>query len=293
MNTKPSSRRHLSITTTSSHSLYLSLFTISHAIITPTNQLVKMGNKIAMEMNDTFDEVKTFTVHDISQGTNKNKVVLGREYVAHDTDKILLHLDYNKGSEDDPSLARSVASDSDGYIVYADKVVVTKENKKRIMIYKPSPVFPNQRPAKDMRTSKGDPNNVYLAAVVFHHKQCACLCVVTGESQVDDTGCELKDLYKAIKNPNVKNGILVADMEGRAVGKTSSVRIAPKRSSSSSSFASASSMGDSVISASTTSSFSSSLSSFLGKGGEKGITYEVAAGAHASAVITVAASLFN
>jgi hypothetical protein len=252
-----------------------------------------MGNKIAMEMNDTFDEVKTFTVHDISQGKSKNKVLLGREYVDQDTDKILFHLDYNKDSEDDPTLARSVASDSEGYILYADKVVVTKEGKKRVNIYKASPVFPNQPAAKDMRTSKGDPNNVYLAAVVFHHKQCACLCVVTGESQFDDIGFELKDVYKAIKNPHVKNGIVVADLEGRAVGKTSAVRIAPKRSLSSSSFASASSMGDSVVSASTTSSFSSSLSSFLGKGGERGITYEIAPGAPAAAVIALASSLFN
>jgi hypothetical protein len=181
---------------------------------------------------------------------------------------------------------------------------MTEDNQKRVMIYKTSPVFPNQRAAKGMRIEKGDPNNVYLAAVVFHNQQAsgaqvAYLCVITGENRFDDTGFELQDLYKAMKNPNIKNGIVVADMMGSVVGKVSAsvrspfkrspLRKPPQRSSSSSSEASLSSM-DSFKSFNSTA--SSSISSFLG--GEKRTTcYEIAAGASASAVIAVAASFFN
>jgi hypothetical protein len=261
-----------------------------------------MGNKVAKEYKDTFDEVKTFVEHDIKN----NKVSLGREYVDQELDTTLFQIDYNKDSEDDPSLARAVASDGDGYILYADKVVVNEtDNQKRVMIYATTPVFPSQRAAKGMRVCKGDPNNVYLAAVVFQNQQAptagaaqvAYLCVVTGENRFDDTGFELQDLYKAIKNPNVKNEIMVADMEGRVVGKAVTAKAARKRSpllrsSSSSSCASTGSMDS--LSCSNHSTTSSSFSSFLvGRGEKKTKSYEVAVGAEALAVIAVASSFFN
>jgi hypothetical protein len=261
-----------------------------------------MGNQVAKEFSDTFDEVKTFVEHDIK---NKSKVSLGREYVDQELDTTLFQINYNKDSEDDPSVTRAVASDDEGFILYADKVVVNeKDNQKRVMIYKPSPVFPNQRVAKGMRVCKGDPNNVYLAAVIFQNQQApttgaaqiAYLCVVTGENRFDDTGFELQDLYKAVKNPNVKNEIMVADMAGRVVGKATKAarRRSPLlRSSSSSSCVSTSSMDS--LSCSNHSTTSSSFSSFLVGRGEKKTTtlYEVVAGAEALAVIAVASSFFN
>jgi hypothetical protein len=264
-----------------------------------------MGNQVAKEFNDTFDEAKTFVERDVYAGKN-TKISLGREYVDPETDESLFQIEYNKDSEADPTVVRSVASDADGYILYGDKVVVNEENnQKRVMIYKPSPVFPNQRAAKGMKMSKGDPNNVYLAAVIFQNQQGATargaqlsyLCIVTGENPFDDTGFELQDLYKAMKNPNVKNGIIVADMDGRVAGKafpTKRKRAPLLRSSSSSSCASTASM-DSFQSLSNTSALSSSISSLLSstRGEKKSTSFEISAGAEAAAVIAVATSFCN
>jgi hypothetical protein len=268
-----------------------------------------MGNATAKEFNDTFDEVKTFVERTIRhhQGNNKNEktaLLVRREYVDQDTEKLLFRIDYNEESEDDPTLARSVAVDAQGCILYADKVVVNKKEKqKQVLIYTTSPVFQGQCAAKDTRISKGDPNNVYLAAVIFYQTTTTTkyLCIVTGEDRFDDTGFELRDLYKAMKNPMVlkNNGIVVADMEGHVVGKAKPPkrRLQLQRSSSSSSCASASeNSSHSCTSSSTTgsASLSASFSSFLTSMGEKKATrYEVAAGANAAAVIAVAFSLLH
>jgi hypothetical protein len=235
----------------------------------------------------------TIVEEEIRQGRGKNSLLLSRQFINQDTKDVLFQVEYKQKSsgrkQAEKYIPRSIASDCDGSILYVDKKVTTQEKSKRIMLYKTTPVYPQQRACKDIKV---DMNNLYLAAVVFccdrqatHKTSCAYLCVVTGENPMDDTGFELQDLYKAIKIPKVRNGVLVIDMNGRAVGKA----LLSRAGGSSKSGLDSSSLHSRTNSTCSLSCTSSMASTTLD---QRSTTYEIAPGAEAAAVIAVASSLF-
>jgi hypothetical protein len=284
-----------------------------------------MGNKVAKEFHETqlgrgalngteaqlvapelvMHGAKSTIIHEdeirhgvAGPGSSKTLLV-ARHYINQDSNDLLFQIHYMQKSSTksaDKNMPRSIASDRDGFILYVDKKVVMPDGQKRLYIYKTSPVYPGQAVAKDTDI-KVENNTMYLAAVVFENMNqanqksaCAYLAVVIGRCKSDDTGCKLQDLYKAVKIPKVKNGVLVIDMNARAVGKACSKMPGGKeggavpeqqphsRQASSSNMSCASSVASSSMA-------SSSLD-------ERSTVYEIAPGAEAAAVIAVASSLF-
>jgi hypothetical protein len=238
----------------------------------------------------------------VAGSSGKANRLVARHFINQDNNDMLFQVQYMQKSSGsgsktaDKSTPRSIASDRDGFIIYVDKKIVMPDGQKRTMIYKTSPMYPNQAPTKD--EIKVETNSLYLAAVIFDNQAqanqktaTAYLSVVTGRSKSDDTGCKLQDLYKAIKIPKVKNGVLVIDMNGRAVGKAAVIKEKHDGSIISSS---APNCDASFVTSRTTSSSSISCASSIMSSNldERSTTYEVAPGAEAAAVIAVASSLF-
>jgi hypothetical protein len=268
-----------------------------------------MGNKVALEFHaaklghGTEAELivpemvirgKNSTIiveKDIRQGLmGKSNQLLGRRFINQDTKEMIFQVDYKLNSaskQTNKYTPRSVASDRDGFLLYVDKKIVMPDGQKRTIIYKTCPVYPNQSATKD--DIKVEKRSLYLAAVVFdcqhqanQNTACALLCVVTGINKLDDTGFELQDLYRAIKIPKVKNGVLVVDMNGKPVGKSATV---PQGHCFGT-------LSPACCDASTSTSSRMSDSSTATMTLEEYTVYEVAPGAEAAAVITVASSLF-
>jgi hypothetical protein len=284
-------------------------------------------------------------------GKKKNNQLLrlaARQYIYQDTKQELFRADYNLKSSSSscssspkrtssPSSSSSIASDRNGTILYVDKKIVMPDGQKRTMIYKTCPVYPNQPPAAASARNNDDNNMIhmeaammqlYLAAIVFdcgrhqanQNTACAILSIVTGKNKLDDTGCELQDLYKAIKIPKVKNGVLVIDMmNGRPVGKKVGTTARPSstsapasasgcccdaasttsssRGASSSSYYHCSELSSLSMSNMTSSAAATTTAGVCWKGSAAAAAatttvYEIAPGADATAVIAVASSLF-
>jgi hypothetical protein len=274
-----------------------------------------MGNKVAMEfhaaklghgsLDGTEAELivpemvihgknsTTIVENEIRQGLlGKNDQLMARHFICHDTEEMLFQVDYKLNSRNKRAIKknpRSIASDIYGCVLYVDKKIVMPDGQKRTMIYKTCPMYPNQPATKD--DVKVDMINLYVAAVVFDCRQqtsqnaaCACLSVVTGPNTRDDTGFELHDLYRAIKIPKVKNGVLVVDMNGQAVGKSASV---PKEHCFGTTGGPCFDASNINITSSRMSDSSTATTAL-----KEYTVYEIAPGAEAAAVIAVASSLF-
>jgi hypothetical protein len=287
-----------------------------------------MGNKVAKEFHDTqlgrgsLNGTETELIspelvmrgakstiineeeirHGVAGPGSKMTRLVARHYINQDNNDMLFQVHYMQKSSTksvDKNMPRSIASDRDGFILYVDKKVVMPDGQKRVYIYKTSAVYPNQPAAKDTDI-KVENNTMYLAAVIFDCQQqatqktaCAYLAVVIGRCKSDDTGCKLQDLYKAVKIPKVKNGVLVIDMNARAVGKACMIPGGTgggKGCSPPEQYCDGGSFATSRTATSSNASCASSMAS--SSLDERSTTYEIAPGAEAAAVIAVASSLF-
>jgi hypothetical protein len=265
---------------------------------------------IAPEMVIHGKNSSTVVEEEICQGLvgQNNQLLARRHFVDVHAKEVLFRADHIQQAN--KCTPRSIASDRDGFVLYVDNVIIMPDGQKRTMIYKTCPAYPNQPVTADnVKMLKQTNKQLYLAAVIFdcQHQAnqnagaaCAILCVVTGQNKLDDTGFELQDLYRAIKIPKVKNGVLVIDvMNGQAVGKSAAVpkgHFGSALSSSSSSDPSTSTCSRrssfGMSSMSTSSSSTSAAAAAAVTNEESMMVYEIAVGAEAAAVIAVASSLF-